>query len=133
MPKFAIKYSLIFMSALLITGCEEKGSMVFPNPESIIVVDAIITGEFISQEVYVYQSSGEFNQASVPILNAHVYITDGTNSAEFVPIGTGGLYVSEPFAASIDKDYGLIVEYNGHIDTALAKMEPITPFKNDTV
>jgi hypothetical protein len=115
------------------SGCEEQVQWDLEPSESVIVVDAIITNELKQQEVYVYSSSATYNVENMPISEAEVKLWDGTQFYNFEPSDTPGLYVSSPFAASINKAFALIISYENISDTAVAVMEAITPFKNDTV
>lgn len=124
-------YSLILITLLL--GCEQETDWVFDNTEPHIVVDALITSEYKAQEVYIYESEGGINGENIPINNAEILISDGTQTVYFEASDNNGKYLSEPFATAVDKEYMMVVRINGYADTAYARMQAITPFLNDTI
>lgn len=117
----------------LCISCEQETTWDFGNSESHVVVDAIITSEYKPQEVFIYQSPGGLNEEVVYINNAHIFVTNGTDTAFFEPTGNSGRYQSNVFATTVDQTYMMVIQIGDYSDTAYASMIPITPFKNDTV
>lgn len=131
--RYTYKIIGLLLGLGLLSGCEEKVQWDLESSESVIVVDAIITNEFKRQEVFVYMSSAAYNAENTPVSEAAVKLWDGTQFYNFELSDTPGLYVSSPFAATINKTFALILSYENVSDTAIAIMEAITPFKKDTV
>jgi len=135
MQNISKKYKIqcILLGLILLMGCEDQISWDLEIKDSYMVVDALITSEIKQQEIYVYSASGKLNGSSVLVNDAELFFWDGSKLIDFKSTGNQGLYISEPFGVTVDKTYALIIRYGNFADTAFAELEPITPFKNDTV
>lgn len=112
-------------------SCETETSWELHENAPVLIVDAIITNENKAHAIRVYHSSTELNAAPQGISGVNIRITDGTNWALFTESESEkGLYISPAFAATGNRTYALLIEYNGFRDTAYAQMAAISPIRS---
>jgi len=114
---------------LLLIGvsCEYKMDWEFENPDNEIVIDALITDEYTTQVVTIYNYTGQLNGTGDPVSGVDIILTNGIDSVHFTELTSArGYYYSDvPYGAYGGQTYQLIVSYNGNSDTAYAQMGAI--------
>ncbi len=95
--------------------------------EQFLIVDGIITNEFINQKINLSLSFKELNGEPEYVSNAGITIFDGDNTFNFIEDTIPGNYLSEnKFTAVINKTYTLNIQYNNNIYFAEAKLLPVS-------
>ena len=131
---------LFFISVFVtFTSCEKRINWdLDSSQEQFLIVDGIITNEFINHKVTLSLSVQELNDTVEFVSNAEVSIFDGENTFNFIEDTIPGTYFSEnEFTAVINKTYTLNIEYNNNNYFAEADMYPVSisdplPYKQVT-
>lgn len=123
---------LVFFSVgmFLLLSCEEKIDWQFPDdPIETVVVEGILTNELKRQEIRLTRPMLTQNDPVVPISGAAVRVQtdDGVADFEEIPWKPGYYRTTSPEAASIDKTYELIIQYNDKEYRASTGMVPVLP------
>jgi len=129
MPR--LSYILLIIAAFLLS-CEEQLTWQFEEAETdLLVVESVITNEYINQYVKLSQPYNTQNDQPKPISGANIIVQTETDSYQFLesPVGSG-IYYSQPFIAVTGKAYRLIIEYNNIIYTAAATQPPVEPMED---
>jgi hypothetical protein len=125
-------YHIICLAlVLLFVSCEDKTDWDLNEKGRITVADCIITNELKQQELRLYESSGTLNGTVTGISGATVTISDGVNEHLFTedPDEPGHYLSQNPFRATLDITYRLVISYANRSDTAFAQMAAITPME----
>lgn len=124
-------YLQTFLILGLLTSCEEQTDWVFqPLENGALVVEAIITDEFKTQEVLLSRSYDHLNGKPVPVSDAEVRVIGGGKLYIFQSdINQPGRYVStQTFSAQLGIPYTLEIEWNGTTYLAENEMTAVSPF-----
>ena len=111
-------------------GCGEEIQWDIPQQDyDVVVVDAILTNEFKYHSIFLSSSRSDANQLSEKITGAKVYVSDGINTLEFKEdsIQPGKYTGALPFAATVDRNYHLQVDYKSETYEADEYMIPVIP------
>ncbi len=121
-------YSILILTFLF--SCKEKlDSPIDARNENLLVVDALITNEYIQHEVQLSKTVNELNGVPEKVSGATITITDGDSIYVFVEDSSElGTYISSPFSAVIGKYYFLSIDHEGNNYAAEAYMIPVTHF-----
>ena len=120
----------MFISIVLLAGCEEQFDWPLNNKDSdLIVVEAVLTNENKNHLIKLTRPYTEQNQIPESVTGAFVVIitdTDTTLTTENPP--GSGLYYTDSMQAVIDKLYLLAIQYNNKPYYAFAVQTPVEPF-----
>ncbi|MFS4469142.1 DUF4249 domain-containing protein [Maribacter sp. 2210JD10-5] len=127
----SLKISLGFL-VFSLAGCLETFEPETLGFENILVVEAVITDEFIEQEVVLSRTTPLENMEFVPEGDATVIIANNMgDSYNFQEVQPGVYRSIEPFNAELNVDYGLsIITANG--DTYFSSIEMLSGTSNLT-
>jgi hypothetical protein len=117
---------------LFLSSCEVPTDWDFqPTDNGVLVVEAIITDEFGPQELRLSLSYDALNGQPAPATGAVVQISGGGETHAFQEASTApGRYVSQqPFAAKLNTDYSLEIEWAGASYSAQNRMVQVVPFQ----
>lgn len=120
-----------FLAVFTLASCEVETDWPIEDVEfETLVVDAIVTNEYKTQEVKLSKPSSSANKGFMPVSRASVNIGSEAFTVHFFESETNkGLYESEiPFAAVIDREYKLTVQYEGKLYYATSYLVPVLPF-----
>lgn len=125
------KYYSAILLLMLVLSCEEKTDWEIKADENgALVVEAIITDEFKTQEIILSLSYDDLNGDPVFVTGAEVSLTDGLETFLFeADLTQPGRYLSEQvFSAQLNVPYTLEIEWNGETYTAVNEMIEVYPF-----
>lgn len=134
-PSASIKYILSIVILLGAFGCEEQTDWTFhPQENGALVVEALITDEFKTQELRLSLSYSELNGEPEPASGASVNVSDGQSIFQFTEDpGDPGKYTSQQaFAAQTGKTYTMEIQWNGQFYQAENEMVAVLPFNKIT-
>jgi hypothetical protein len=121
---------LILLPAVFLTNCEKPIEWdIDYTAEKTIVVNSILTNEFTTQKIYLHYTLDSLNAEPEPVTDATVWVITGLSNMPFVQSDSiPGLYISAmPAAATVDREYQLIVKTNSNEYSAITHMEPVFP------
>lgn len=113
-----------------VLACEEAVDWEFQaGANEVLVVEAILTDEFIQQEIQLSLSYDNLNGLPTPVLGADVRVEANGISYRFSQdLEYPGRYRSEfPFAVLDDLPYELQVEWQGQFFTATTELSVVAP------
>lgn len=117
---------IIIALAFVLLSCEEQTDTVpWPNQNTSIAVDGLITNKMGRHQVKLSYISQLPNEQSVPVVGASVIISsnDSTSILTESTVAPGTYETNLLFRASLLKTYTLLITYKGEVYTAKAKME----------
>lgn len=120
----------IFLLVILF-GCEEVSDWPLDGRDhDLIVVEALVTNELKQHTVRLSRPVKALNTMPDPVSGAVVAVRAGNDIHIFNedPAGSG-LYLSDTFAADVDKNYLLYINQDGKEYFAQAKMIPAATMK----
>ncbi len=120
---------LFFISVFVtFTSCEKRINWdLDSSQEQFLIVDGIITNEFINHKINLSLSVQELNDTADSVSGAIVSIFDGENTFNFIEDTISGTYFSEnKFTAVINNTYTLNIDYNNKSYSAEADMYPVS-------
>ncbi|MEM6806329.1 MAG: DUF4249 family protein [Bacteroidota bacterium] len=126
---------LVLALLLFFSACEQYVDWELEAAEEEhIVVEAILTDEFIRQEILLSRTFTDINQSPPALLDARVQVEVNGVKYEFSPDDREpGRYVSnEPFRVLGDLDYRLKIEWQGKIFTANSELSFVAPIPEFT-
>ncbi len=124
------KFLILFLTVLILSGCEEKTDKEFiiDIPDTI-VVQAILTNENKHQEIKLSRPVASQSQIPEPVSGAMVTLSNGiqmTNCTE--SLENTGVYLSDiSFAAATGQTYFLNITYDNKSYSAETTIIPVTP------
>ena len=122
---------LIFAITLLATlSCEEVTEWELqPGQNDRLVVDAILTDEFTTQEIRLSLSYAGLNDSTPAVEDAIVTVEVNGQINQFLAVAnTPGLYQSaSPFAVLANLDYELEIEWQGARYRAVSRLSDVAP------
>ncbi|MFP4470696.1 MAG: DUF4249 family protein [Bacteroidales bacterium] len=124
---------LLVISVFVQVSCEEKTEWpIDAAQQQTVVVDAIITNEYSRQEIRLTRPYHDLNGRPEPVRGAEVYISFDTTSINFYesPALPGYYFTGGPAAASVGREYTLVINVDGKAYSAVAAMEPVGPANN---
>lgn len=129
----SISMPIAFLVSLIgcLVACEEAVEWEFQEGENgVLVVDAILTNEFIQQRLRLSLSHDELNGEAPPVSDAIVSVTANGVAYFFAPVpGDPGLYESTlPFAVFADLTYELEINWEDQRYTASSELSKVAPF-----
>ncbi|MBX2870458.1 MAG: DUF4249 family protein [Saprospiraceae bacterium] len=131
--KRSISTPILFLVVLLwgLFACEEAVEWDFQEGENgVLVVDAILTNEFVQQTLRLSLSYDALNGSAPPVTDAIVSVTANDVSYFFAPVADDpGRYESTlPFTVFDDLTYELEVNWEGQRFTASSQLSEVAPF-----
>ncbi|MCG2611749.1 DUF4249 domain-containing protein [Flavobacterium sp. SM15] len=128
-------YLSLFISFILITGCEDVVNVDLKDDQPKLVIDAAIkwqkgtTGE--NQIIKLSLTNNFYTNEIVPASGATVTVTNSSNTVfDFIESGTTGNYLCTNFVPVVNESYTLTVQYNGAIYTSTSKLYATPPIIN---
>lgn len=126
------KIGLLFLLFSLLACEEEVPWDLSAGENGKLVVEAILTNEFKTQEIQLSQSSDTPNQAQIPISGAEVRVKVNENFVRFLedPLQAGNYRSVQHFRTQMFVDYQLEVRWQGEVYEAESNMvnaRPIPP------
>ena len=121
----------LLLLAIIFLACEEQTSLELDiADEQLLVVDAIITNQKINQQVKLTLSLSDINANPDPVSNAEVIVEGAGQIYHFIEeIDMPGTYKSErQFAAALNVEYHLEINWDGSIYKASNQMIEVIPF-----
>lgn len=118
-----------------IFSCVEETDWTFqPQGNGALVVEAMITDEFKTQEIRLSLTYDNLNDKPLPASAATITVSDGQNNFPFVEdAAEAGKYTSEqPFAAQQNQLYKLEILWDGKTYRAENQMVEVLPFNEMT-
>lgn len=129
----SITIPILFLVAVLwgLFACEEAVVWELQEGENgVLVVDAVLTDEFIQQHLRLSLSYDDLNGEAPPVTDAIVSVTANGVAYFFAPKQEDpGLYESTlPFAVFDDLTYELEINWEGQRFTASSELSEVAPF-----
>ena len=125
------KLIYILMIWVLAISCVKETDWKLQGPvPGKLVVDAVITDEVKTQEVYLSMPAAQLNQPAIPFTGAVVLISNEDSTWTLTESKTvPGCYLTPSwFVSRLGKNYALVISKEGKIFSGKAKMLPVKPF-----
>lgn len=122
---------VFFLVIILVTSCEKETQWeLIGNPPNTIVVNALLTNEFKTQQISLTYPMAGMNDTPAPVSNAQVRVTWLNRSIPFTEsASTPGVYLSDqPFTLGINRTYNLNIKKDTLELQAQSYMIPVLPF-----
>lgn len=130
MPTHLFGYLFLLLMLFALAACEEETPWKLTAGENgKLVVEAILTNEFKTQEIRLSQSMDEANQTPLPVSGAEVMVRVNENAVRFVEHpGEAGRYLSEQdFRTQMFVNYQLEIRWEEELYEAESDMVNVRP------
>ncbi len=131
---YSIKWKIylgLFTSAFFISSCEKQTNWEFDTQDNNeLVVEAIITNELKTQEVFLSQSFTDLNSEVRTVSDAVVRFSDGIQTLVFQndTSNPGRYYSAIPFQARLNRTYSLEIFWQQKTYEARNSMIAVLPY-----
>ncbi|MCI4669457.1 MAG: DUF4249 family protein [Bacteroidia bacterium] len=133
-----LRYIILLLSCFLILSCEERIAWeIQSQPDDRLVVQAVLTDQFMIQSIYLSRTSGSLNGGFPYVEDAEVWVSTGGQRLDFFLDSSRSTYNSEvPFGIKDSQVYRLNIRWQGdtlRAESQLSKVLPVPEIKFDLV